>query len=110
MNNCGLAILLHHSDCRMICFLLVVLEQTQLPCSPPFRNSGILHMENGGYRSFDIVVYKSHLILSWLYLGFNRKHHKCITFDPENIAKAGLFLLLCPVLYNNSSCKRRWRK
>ena len=30
---------------------------------------------------------KSHLILSWLYLGFNRKHHKCITFDPEKTSR-----------------------
>ena len=35
MNNGGLAILLHHPNCRMICFL-VVLEQTQCHLVHPF--------------------------------------------------------------------------
>ena len=35
VDNGGLAILLHHPDCRMICFL-VVLEQTQCHLVHPF--------------------------------------------------------------------------
>ena len=66
-------------------------------------------MENGGYRSFDIVVYN--LIL--FYHGYiwdsieNIINVSHLTL--KNIAKAGFFVL-CPVLYNNSICKRRWRK
>ena len=67
-------------------------------------------MENGGYRSFDIVVYN--LILFY---------HGYIWDSIENIINVSHLTLKkhregrtvfvsCPVLYNNSSCKRRLRK
>lgn len=67
-------------------------------------------MENGGYRSFDIVVYNLTLF-----------YHGYIWDSIENIINVSHLTLkkhregrivfaLCPVLYNNSSCKRRWRK
>jgi hypothetical protein len=67
-------------------------------------------MKNGGYRSFDIVVYN--LIL--FYHGYIWDSIEIIInvshLTLKSIAKAGSFFVLCPVLYNNSSCKRRWRK
>ena len=67
-------------------------------------------MENGGYRSFDIVVYN--LILFY---------HGYIWDSIENIINVShltlkkhregrIVFVLFPVLYNNSSCKRRWKK
>ena len=67
-------------------------------------------MENGGYRSFDIIVYN--LILFY---------HGYIWDSIENIINVShltlkkhresrIVFVLCPVLYNNSSCKRRLRK
>ena len=67
-------------------------------------------MENGGYRSFDIVVYNPILF-----------YHGYIWDSIENIINVShltlkkhregrIVFVLCLVLYNNSSCKRRWRK
>ena len=50
MNNGSLAILVHHPDCRMICFL-VVLKQTQCHLVHPFPHKGvsfIVKMEDSG--------------------------------------------------------------
>ena len=47
-------------------------------------------MENGGCRSFDIVVYNLILFYHsyiWDSIEIIRNHHKCITFDPEKTSR-----------------------
>lgn len=67
-------------------------------------------MENGGYRSFDIVVYN--LILFYhsyiwdsIKIIINVSH---LTLKKHREGR--IVFVSCLVLYNNSSCKRRLRK
>ena len=67
-------------------------------------------MENGGYRSFDIVVYN--LIL--FYHGYIWDSIEIIInvshLTLKKHCESRIVFAFCPDLYNNSSCKRRWRK
>lgn len=67
-------------------------------------------MENGGYRSFDIVVYN--LIL--LYHGYIWDSIEIIInvshLTLKKHREGRIVFVSCLVLYNNSSCKRRLRK
>ena len=67
-------------------------------------------MENGGYRSFDIVVYNLVLfyhsyIWDSIEIIINVSH---LTLKKHREGR--IVFVSCPVLYNNSSCKRRLRK
>lgn len=67
-------------------------------------------MENGGYRSFDIVVYN--LILFYHSYIWN-SIEIIITVSHLTLKKhreGRIVFVSCLVLYNNSSCKRRLRK
>lgn len=67
-------------------------------------------MENGGYRSFDIVVYNLILVYhSYIWdsieIIINVSH---LTLKKHREGR--IVFVSCLVLYNNSSCKRRLRK
>ena len=74
------------------------------------KEKSILHSENGGYRSFDIIVYN--LIL--FYHGYIWDSIEIIInvshLTLKKHREGRIVFVSCPVLYNNSSCKRRLRK